>query len=103
MELALATAEEMTANLGKQSIRKNEVEIQINAYLMAFNQAHIPKKVKIGYFLEYIEQYVPAPWGISNIKNMDTTGKLAEEDRHKSSVVKKKNSGPRGRGLLKGN
>ena len=53
-ELALATAEEMTAAFGNQgvtnirriTIRKGE-QIQTNTYILTFNQPHTTKEVKI--------------------------------------------------------
>ena len=68
-ELALATEDKIASALGKQgvtnikriSIRKGEQRIQTNTYILAFNKPQIPKKVKIGYYLERVEQYVPAP------------------------------------------
>ena len=68
-ELALATEEWMSSALKKQGvtnikrifIRKREEKIETNTYIMTFNQPHIPKEVKIGYCVEMVEQYVPAP------------------------------------------
>ena len=67
-ELALATADKMTAVLGKQgmtniskiSISKGKEKIQTNIYILTFNQPHIPKEGKIGYCLERVVKYVPA-------------------------------------------
>ena len=68
-ELALATEDEIASALGKQgvtnikriSIRKGEERIQPYIYILTFNKPQTPKEVKIGYFLERIEQYIPAP------------------------------------------
>ena len=68
-ELALATEDEIASALGKQgvtnikriSIRKGEEQIQTNTYILTFNKPQTPKDVKIGYCLERVEQYVPAP------------------------------------------
>ena len=68
-ELALATEEEMLAAREKQEItnikrifiRKGEEKIETNTYILTFNQPHISKEVKIGYCVEKVEQYVPAP------------------------------------------
>ena len=68
-ELALATEDEIASALGKQgvtnikriSIRKGEQPIQTNTYILTFNKPHTPNKVKIGYCLERVEQYIPAP------------------------------------------
>ena len=67
-ELVLAT-QEMSAALGKQAvtnikritISKGEEKIETNTYILTFNQPHIPKEVKIGYCVERVKQYVPAP------------------------------------------
>ena len=68
-ELALATEDEIASALGKQgvtnikriSIKKGEERIQTNTYIRTFNKPQTPKDVKIGYCLEKVEQYVPAP------------------------------------------
>ena len=64
-DMALATKEEIALALGKQGVtnirsvssRKGEEWIQTNTYIVIF----IPKLVKIGYCLERVKQYVPAP------------------------------------------
>ena len=43
------------------SIRKGEERIQTNTYILTFNKLQTPKEVNIGYCLERVEQYVPAP------------------------------------------
>ena len=68
-ELALAIEEEIASPLGKQgitnirkiSIRKGDQRMQTNTYFLTFNQPRTPNEVKIGYCLERVEQYVPAP------------------------------------------
>ena len=68
-ELALATEDEIASALGKQgvtnikriSIRKGEQRIQTNTYILTFNNPRTPKEVEIGYCLERVEQYFPAP------------------------------------------
>ena len=68
-ELALATEDEIASALGKQgvtnikriSIRKGEQQIQTNTYILTFNKPHTPNEVNIGYCIERVEQYVPAP------------------------------------------
>ena len=67
-ELALATEVEIASALGKQgvtniriSIRKSEQRIQTKSYILTFNKPCTPNEVKIGYCLERIEQYIPAP------------------------------------------
>ena len=68
-ELSFPTEEELASALGKQrvtnmrriSIRKGEEWIQTNTYILTFNQPCTPKEVKISYWLERVEVYVPAP------------------------------------------
>ena len=48
-------------NIKRISTRKNEQRIQTNTYILTFNKPRAPKEVKIGYCLERVEQYVPAP------------------------------------------
>ena len=68
-ELTLATEDEIASALGKQgvtnikriSIRKGEQRIQTNTYILTFKKPRTPNEVKIGYCLERVEQYVPAP------------------------------------------
>ena len=68
------------------TIRK---QIYTNTYILIFNQLHIPKEVKIEYCLERVEQYISVYWGVSNVKNMDTTENLAEHGRHVQSATKR--------------
>ena len=68
-KLAMAAEEERASALEKQavtnirriSIRKGEQRIQTNSYILTFNQPSTPKEMKIGYCLERVEQYIPAP------------------------------------------
>ena len=68
-ELALATKEEMSAALEKQGFQileelpweKAEKKLKPTPTSLTFNQLHIHKEVKIGYCLQGVEQYVPAP------------------------------------------
>ena len=68
-ELALATEDEIASALGKQgvrnikriSIRKGDERIQTNTYILTFNKPQTSKELQIGYCLERVEQYVPAP------------------------------------------
>ena len=65
--LFLATSEEMAAALRKQrftdykriTIRKGGEEIQTNTYILTFKKLKIPNEVKIGYYFERMEQYIP--------------------------------------------
>ena len=68
-ELALATEDKIASALRKQgvtnikriSIRKGEERIQTNTYILTFNKPQTLKEVKIGYCLERVKQYIPAP------------------------------------------
>ena len=96
-ELPLATEEEIASVRGKQavtnirriSIRKGKERIQTNTYILRFNQPRTPKEEKIGYCLEKVEQYVPAPLGCFKYQSMDITGKPVEDDRHVPNAVKR--------------
>ena len=67
--LALAKEEEIASALGKLRVknikriafRKGEEQIQTNIYILIFNQPSTPKEVKIGYYLERVEQYIQCP------------------------------------------
>ena len=66
-ELALATTEMLAAlkkqgvtNIRRVSIRKGRKQIETNICILTFNQPHI-LKVKIGYCLKRVEQYISAP------------------------------------------
>ena len=48
-------------NIKRISIRKGEQRIQTNTYILTFNKPQTPKEVKIGYCLERVELYFPAP------------------------------------------
>ena len=67
-ELTLATEDKIASALEKQGVtniristRKGKEWIQTNTFILTFNQPRNPKEVKIGYCLEEVEQYVPAP------------------------------------------
>ena len=68
--MALATEEEIASALGKQgvtnrrmSIRKGEQRIQTYTYILTCNKPRTQNVVKIGYCLERVKQYIPAPLG----------------------------------------
>ena len=60
-EIALTLGKHGVTNIKRISIRKGEERIQTNTYILTFNKPQTPKEVKIGYCLERVEQYVPAP------------------------------------------
>lgn len=73
-ELSLATPEEIDAALGKQGIancrRISKKKGKINksefvdtslftyAYILTFNKSSIPKEIKMGFTIEWVEQYI---------------------------------------------
>ena len=93
-ELALATGEEIASALGKQgvtnirriSIRKGEEQIYTNTYIQTFNQ---PRSGRSAIVLRESSSTSQFLWGASNEKNMDTTEKPVEDDRHVPDTVKK--------------
>ena len=67
-ELSLCTIEEIKREIKKQgatgvkrvSIKKGG-KMETNTYIMAFNTPKIPEKIKVGYTMERVGQYVPNP------------------------------------------
>ena len=43
------------------SIKKEGKSIETNTYIMTFNTPRIPEKIKVGYSMEKVEQFVPNP------------------------------------------
>ena len=43
------------------TIRQNDETIQTHTYILAFEKPSIPKEIRIGYTIERVEQYIPAP------------------------------------------
>ena len=68
-ELSLCTIEEIKRKLKKQgvtkvkiiSIKKEGKTIETNTYIMNFNTQKISEKIKVGYTMESLEQYIPNP------------------------------------------
>ena len=60
--------------------QKRRKRIQTNSYILTFNKPRTPNEVKI--VLKELSSTFQLPWGTSNAKNMDTTGKPVEDDRH---------------------
>ena len=56
---ASALGKQGVTNIKRISIRKGEQQIQTN--ILTYNKPQTLKEVKIGYCLERVEQYVPAP------------------------------------------
>ena len=70
-------------------IRKSKDRIQTNTYILTFNQLHIPKKWILAIISKELNNMSQHPWGASNAKNMATTGKLADDERHEPSTLKR--------------
>ena len=64
-KLSLCTIEEMkkqrVTEVKRISIKKERKTIETNTYVMTFNQSKIPEKIKVGYRMEMVEQYIPNP------------------------------------------
>ena len=68
-QLSLATPEETETAFKKQgikeyrrvTIRRNDETIQTHTYILTFEEPSIPKEIRIGYTIERVEQYMPAP------------------------------------------
>ena len=68
-ELSLAIEEEIKTALRKQgvtdhrriSIKRNGERILTNSDILTFNLSTIPKEIKIGFTIETVELYIPAP------------------------------------------
>ena len=68
-ELTLATSEEIETaykKLGikeyrRVTIRRNDETIQTHTYILTFEKPSMPKEIRIGYTIERVEQYIPAP------------------------------------------
>ena len=68
-ELSLATPEETKTAFKKQeikeyrrvTIRRNDETIQTHTYILTFEKSLILKEIRIGYTIERVEQYIPAP------------------------------------------
>ena len=96
-ELALSTEEGIALALGKQGvtnirrifIRKGEQRIQTNAYILTFNQPLKSKEVKIGYCLDRVEQYVPAPLRCFKCQKYGHHREPVEDDRHVPNAIKR--------------
>ena len=53
-----------------------------------FDKLEIPKEIRIGYTIERVEQFIPAPCGASGVKNSDITKTFVEDVKCVGSVVK---------------
>ena len=90
----MATEDEIASALGKQgvtNIRKISIRkwIQTNTYIQTFYQPHTPKEVKIGYCLERVEQYVPAPLRCFKCQKYGHHREPVDDDKHLPNAVKR--------------
>ena len=68
-ELSLCTIEEIKKEMKKQGVtevkrvtmKKEGKLIETNTYIMTFDQPKIPEKIKVGYTMERVEQFIPNP------------------------------------------
>ena len=68
-ELSLATPEEIEMAFKKQGIKeyrrlticRDDETIMTHRYILTFEKPSIPKEIRIGYTIERVEQYIPAP------------------------------------------
>ena len=68
-DLSLATPEEIETAFKKQGIKEcrrvtihqNDETIPTHTYILTFEKQSIPKEIRIGYTIERVEQYIPAP------------------------------------------
>ena len=68
-ELSLCTIEEIKKEMKKQgvtkvkrvTIKKEGKLIETNTYIMTFDQPKIPEKIKLGYTMERVKQFIPNP------------------------------------------
>ena len=68
-ELSLCTIDEIKKEMKKQgvtevkrvTIKKEGKLIETNTYIMTFDQPKIPERIKVGYTMERVEQFIPNP------------------------------------------
>ena len=80
-ELSLCLLEEIKKELKPQgitdvkrvSIKRDNKIIHTNMYIMTFELPVILPKIKIGYTMERVEQFIPNPLGAINVRNTGIT------------------------------
>ena len=68
-ELSLCTIDEIKKEMKKQdvtevkrvTIKKEGKLFETNTYIMTFDQPKIPERIKVGYIMERVEQFIPNP------------------------------------------
>ena len=97
-ELSLCTIDEIKKEMKKQgvtevkrvTIKKEGKLIETNTYIMTFDQPKILEKIKIGYTMESVEQFIPNPLRCynfqkychheDNCRGLQVCGKCAQQD-----------------------
>ena len=95
-ELSLCTIDEIKKEMKKQgvtevkrvSIKKEGKLIETNTYIMPFDQPKIPERIKVGYTMERVEQFIPNPLRCYNCQKYShhedncrkVCGKCAQQD-----------------------
>ena len=97
-ELSLCTIDEIKKEMKKQgvtevkrvSIKKEGKLIETNTYIMTFDQPKIPERIKVGYTMERVEQFIPNPLRCyncqkyghheDNCRGQKVCGKCAQQD-----------------------
>ena len=97
-ELSLCTIDEIKKEMKKQgvtevkrvTIKKEGKLIETNTYIMTFDQPKIPVRIKVGYTMERVEQFIPNPLRCyncqkyghheDNCRGRQVCGKCAQQD-----------------------
>ena len=97
-ELSLCTVEEIKKEMKKQgvtevkrvTIKKEGKPIETNTYIMTFDQPKILEKIKLGYTMERVEQFIPNPLLYAIIvKNTAITRIIVEVNKYVANVLNK--------------
>ena len=97
-ELSLCTIDEIKKEMKKQgvtevkrvTIKKEGKLIETNTYIITFDQPKIPERIKVGYTIERVEQFMPNPLHCyncqkyghheDNCRGRQVCGKCAQQD-----------------------
>ena len=97
-ELSLCTIDKIKKEMKKQgvtevkrgTIKKEGKLIETNTYIMTFDQPKIPERIKVGYTMERVEQFIPNPLRCDNCqkyghhkdncRGRKVCGKCAQQD-----------------------
>ena len=69
------------------TIRLNYETIQTHTYILTFEKPSIPKEIRIGYTIERVEQYIPAPLRCFKCQKSGHTKKYVEEAKYVANVA----------------